>query len=82
MDRPHNTRRRSSIKFSKCNAQTPSMFYQIPPTVVEVGQGSVVEMWNRDACLKKKQGSDVSKEEHLVCEEHQGWNKDWSGYST
>lgn len=59
MDRPHNTRRRRcSIKFSKCNAQTPSVFYQIPTTVVEVGQGSVVEMWNRDACLKKKQGSD------------------------
>lgn len=36
------------------------MFYQIPPTVVEARQGSVVEMWNRDTGLKKKQGSDVS----------------------
>lgn len=60
MDRPHKTRRRCNIKFSKCNAQTPSIFYQIPPTVVEIGQGSIVEMWNRDACLKKKYGINVS----------------------
>lgn len=37
------------------------------PTLARVGQGSAVKICNRYACLKKKQGSEVSLGARNVC---------------